>query len=322
MKKTREHILRHIRKYSLGVLIFIVVGFYIFLPKFPSFVRDSIKFQDLPVAVLVNDTELANDQSAFVPTETLRPTFNIKVEELAEIQAARLDGMDVLSSTAFTKKLDGNDIEFSPIFLLTPGEHTLEIVLDGEEVDFKFTLNLRVGFDTSIKKSEFFVIPDSTEKNHPDNWYIKGSKLRLDSLNEPPLASIAFLYPFSDIDLTFTFKPTGEVTNLVFYFLERGRSIVIGNGNSSRITLLRGAEEKYEGTPFEIRAGEEYKARVVRKGNEYNLYLASSTGEWQQVLNYEDSQDFSTESDSVGFSVWPGGEGIEIDNLSFFSSEP
>ncbi len=230
-------------------------------------------------------------------------------------------------------KQEKDGIVFSLPFLLKPGYHEFKIKLNKEdsiiEEDFSFDLGLKTNFTKSIDASEFFIIPDSTKALYSESWVVQDEKLRINALNKGGLASLAFLYPFSDIALSFELKPFGKNINLVFYFLDSGKSLVIGNGNNKRITLLQGKpceDNSIEGEQFEFTPGRTYSVFILRQKNVYSLYIKEGIfresieqiKESHPLLVFEDADCLSVSEDSVGFSVWTGSDGLEIDNLNIF----
>jgi hypothetical protein len=286
------------------------------------------KSNDMDVSLFVNQVEVDPVSVAYIQSSTLRPVFQIEITDKNSIKSFQIDDFDIINDPQLTegKVTTDHGLQFRPAFLLKPGFHDVTVVTEGtdgeQETNFEFNLNFTEEFDTTVDNSEFFLIPDSTLKNHQQSWYTENSKLKIDPITNGHLASISFLYNFSDIDLTFSFKPLDDPLNLVFYFLDRGRSIVIGNGNLNRITLLRDGQNSVEGKSFDFNSGHEYKARVVRTGSQYDLYLSDVADEWVHVLSYTDETETGNQQDTIGFSIWPGSKGVEIDNLSFFENTP
>lgn len=320
-----EHFLKNRLLYFVATLALLLVVFF-FTPSTRQYIQPLINHKIIPI-VMVNDTTLSNVSTSTTQATSLRPSFKINPDGLS-IESIRVDNMDALSNTAFNFKENSftGIITLIPAFLMHPGVHYIDISFNEKDekisVRYSFILNLLESFNTNIQDSEFLVIPDGTIKHHPINWFVKDDQLQIDHLNGGTLASLAFLYPFKDIDVTFNFTPLGKELDLVFYFLEHGRSIVIGNGNMSRITLLLGSKDYVNGEPFPMVAGETYHAHIIRNGNLYELYLAKSSDSWIKILSYSDTLETKNTEDSVGFSIWPGSDGIRIDNLSFFPKIP
>jgi len=305
----------------------VIICLFIFHPwnkQQPNLIN---QVKNLP-QLFINEKEISlSQQQNFVSTETLSPNFRIASEQKDEIKEVRLDGIGLLSDETFIKKkITGNGfIEFSPSFLISPGKHSVEILYKKNGVEKKdvylFTLSFKIALKEEITNSEFLIIPDTTIKDYPKSWFVKDGMLKVNVLNGSGHASLAFLYPFGDIDLSFKFRPQGKVINLAFYFLERGRTLVIGNGNNKKITLLRRGESSVEGGSFPMETGKEYTVHVLRRGNLYEIFF-ETIGEKKEVLSFKDSADISTKADSVGFSVWAGSDGVEIKDLVIFPEQP
>ncbi len=281
--------------------------------------------EDAEIELYVNDVKVSDVSTTTVSSTTLRPSFKITLNRNYDILEIKIDGLEVASDpelTEFASK-SASSKSFTPTFLLKPGIRSIEILAVNDDATvskkFTFSLNLRESFDQSIAASEFLLIPDSTSDNYPEGWVVKDGRVVMHEVDGASHASLAFLYPFKDIDLTFTFRAQETPLNLAFYFLDRGRTFVIGNGGLSRMTLLRRDENSVDGEPFPMQPNTLYTARVVRVGSTYDLFLSSRAGDWQHVLSFNDELDAKDVEDSVGFSLWPGSKGVEIDDLSLFS---
>ncbi len=294
------------------------------------------------IEVSIEGNKLTENSSNFILSTTLKPTFFLSALNFKEIAGVRVDNVD-LSDKLFAErgiiKQEKDGIVFSLPFLLKPGYHEFKIKLNKEdsiiEKGFSFNLGLKTDFTKSIDASEFFIIPDSTKALYSESWVVQDEKLRINALNKVGLASLAFLYPFSDIALSFELKPFGKNINLVFYFLDSGKSLVIGNGNNRRITLLQGKpceDNSIEGEPFEFTPGRTYSVFILRQKNVYSLYIKEGISEdisgenierikeSHPLLVFEDTDCLSVSEDSVGFSAWTGSDGLEIDNLNIFGA--
>ena len=325
----------------IALIIVVLVSFVFFGTKFfeptatpqyeievDSSIVEDVE-NDIPnPSLTINGFNVDATVDSVIQSSTLRPMFEINAGNGSLVISFEIDGFDIINDPQLMVEEETTDdgMKFKPSFLLSPGSHNIKIIVkdgnESQEVFFDFVLNLTESFTTTVGDSEFFVIPDSTLKNHSESWYTDNGKLKIGSIENGHLASISFLYAFADVDLTFSFKPSGDPLNLVFYFLDRGRSLVIGNGNLNRITLLRDGEDSVEGKPFSLDVDQTYKARIVRTGDHYDLYLALETDEWTHVLSYTDDLEAGDFQDSIGFSVWPGSKGVEIDDLSFFEYTP
>jgi hypothetical protein len=276
--------------------------------------------ENLPFIYIQEQKVISSVTPIFVSAQTLSPRFKIVVNDGNEITSVRLDGISLFGENAPVEDVHStvNSLDFVPEFLIKPGEHSLEVGTAKEsiqrEIAYKFILSFAPDLSTNIEKSQFLLIPDTTLDAYPQSWVsTKEGVLKVNSLEGSELASVAFIYPFTDLDLSFDLKPKGPKINLVFYFLERGRTIVIGDGNNRRITLLRSGQISVPGKDFILETNKEYEIRISRKKNIYEAFINS-----EKVLSFEDSTDTNESADSVGFSVWPGSDGVEIKNLVVF----
>ena len=265
----------------------------------------------------------------FVESKDLKPSFRIEFKN--KPKKIIVDGIDVLNDSFFIDpesiKIDKKTINFSLPFLVKPGNHEIIILEDDDNtLKYKFVLSLLNTFDQSINESEFLLLPESTKQRYEKSWYVSDGVLCVDPLKGEEHASLAFLYPYTDVDVSFEFKPKGSQVSLLFYFLESSRSLVIGNGNNKRITFLRGNDGAVEGEDFEMLPNKIYSARVMRSDKTYKLFLKEGLlttinfTEDDLMLSFDDVEGGDKE-DSLGLTVWSNTDGIEIDNLIIFPKE-
>lgn len=293
--------------------------------------------------VSIDQNGLLPDSTNLIFCDTLKPHFYIKYKEPVEIQDIYIDKINILSDSFLIKEDDVTQekgfIYFTLPFLLKPTYHSFKIkIKEGNgfilEKDFSFTLGLRNDFNQTIQESDLFHIPELTKKKYEKSWFVEESKLKIGSVKIGGHASLSFLYPFTDVYLSFELKPHGEKINLDFYFLNKGRGIVIGNGNNSRITFLRGSpylDNSVEGRKLEMMPGKTYSVFIHRDGNNYRLFILEGVldmtrekiSEEDLLLDFKDAKEIDyTKEDYVGFSVWEGSDGLEIDNLSISIFNP
>ncbi len=316
---------------SFAVLAILSLGGYFFYITQKDTYIDEITLS-VPLSgiqVTLAGENLIKEATTLVVTETLKPEFVIKYKKY-EPENIIIDGIDILTDDFFlepnTVQRDRNTIKFNLPFLLKPGKHQLLInyTISGNlfEENYSFELGLYNTFDRSITESEFLLIPKSTLQTYSKSWYVYDGNLIIDTIKGNSHASLAFLYPVEDIRVNFEFTPHGKTLNLVFYFLESGKSIVIGNGNNQRITFLRKGDNSIEGSQFVLERGNTYSAYVQRISGTYELYIKEGKLD-EQIFNSNNRvlsviSDDNGKQDNIGFSVWAGSDGVNIDNLTIF----
>ncbi|GAI17497.1 unnamed protein product, partial [marine sediment metagenome] len=170
------------------------------------------------------------------------------------------------------------------------------------------------------------IIPETTKERYPKSWYTENNSLKIDSLPSGPHASIAFLYTFNNnITIDFYLKSLSEVVNLLVYFLESEKSIIIGNGNNYTNWILYGDNKGEQGENFLIEPDHQYRVRIVRDNFIYKLFIKKVDDKKinnivdvfsnsDPILNFID-EDPIIEDDHMGFALWGGSGGVEINNL-------
>lgn len=292
------------------------------------FVYENDSLSDKNVGSLRNiyvEKALVDSQSILatsIPTvrsEDLHPEIKVILKDGASLKHLRIDGLDMLGDESLKKDVvvNGGSIIFKPSFLLEPGFHSVSVVYavgeDYGEVEASFVLEYVEDF-SSPDSLGLFVIPDNTKSNYEYSWYVKDGELQIDKLSKTSHASLAFLYPMGDTEVVFDFKPKGSNLSLAFYFIDTNRTIVFGNGDDKRITLLK-EKPSIDGEPFRFTAGEQYNARIVRKGNVYDVYVRRAGDfTWSHSLHFEDNQ-HSVKESVIGFTLWSTSDGAQIDNV-------
>ncbi len=318
----------------IGGVIFIVLVAWFFIVQKSETKLPLI--QNSEVSVYIAKRPLMENQSTLIIENTLRPDIEIAYLDKWKIQKVVIDQkLDVLTRTplldGITIKDTKGNLKVTLPFLLDPGPHNISVTAvtdDSKEriYTYAFSLGIRNTFDGNLSESQFFLIPDGTPR---DIWYVSNGKLSANSPKEGH-PSLAFFYRFSDVFASFDLIPKGDVINLVFYFLESGRSIVIGNGNNSRVTLLQGPPrpgEPVSNIGPKMKAGSVYSVFISRKNNSYAVYIfeggteenAKKISNTEPTLKFVDSEYISGKEDSLGFAVWPGSSSFEIDNLTVSS---
>lgn len=299
-----------------SVIILVLVGYSLIFTN--SEIKNSVTDSTESVAIekttiKINQTLVAEGEEVKIFSDNLAPDFEINSKNF---NGASINGF-ILDQNIFVT--EGDVIKFKLPFLLQPGKNQmlLDLSIDEKQVQksFNFNLGLKESFDSSISESDLLLIPNSTLQNYAKSWYVQNSKLELDNISGSTHASLAFLYPFKDISVEFEFTPKGDVLNLAFYFLDSGRTVVIGNGNLKRMTLLRSHAEAIDGSTFALKAGQRYKAKIIRVKNNYKLFVGNFEDEYIKVIDYTDEGMDVNKNDTVGFSAWPGSGGMSIDNL-------
>jgi len=320
--------------YILGLAIILlgVLGLWFFGNTETNLPTNKLQTQNESMQVFIAGQELEVNKNTHVLSSTLKPKISVYGKGLVESEELKLDTIDLLQEDFFIDASDvvrkKNEISYTPSFLLQPGQHSINISYQKKQLLFPFTLGLLIDFNklSDIDDSELLVIPSTTRSKYPDAWRIHSQKLEINSINAGSHASIAFIYPLDEPSVSFEFAPKGSVVNLAFYFLENNRTFVLGNGDNSRITLLRGGESSIEGTRTELIPGETYSVRLSKEGSQYLLYISKGIlsevdfKKEQPVLKFSETDIVQKKKDYVGFSVWSGSSGVTIDNLTIFPS--
>jgi len=289
------------------------------------------------LSVFISGTEIFKGHDNIIPVEDFK--IDLKVEHnsgIGVVQKVELDTIDLLSETFFFNQdsiiRENDSILFALPSLILPGKHLILVSVneDGENkiYEYSFTLGFETGFDRSLNESNFFVIPETSKLIGTNIFSVADGKLKVED-NRSGLSSLGFLYLFSDVSINFDLVSDGEVVNLAFYFLDSGKTFVLGNGNDHRMTLLRtrGKENfAVEGKSFTLIPGETYRVNITKKEGTYMLYLKRKhdPSEFQdndKLIEFKDISD-SDNFSSLGFSSWEGGDGATIDNLSVIPLTP
>jgi len=318
-------------KFVLGAAIvcILVVGAYYFFSSTDVKNQMTEQFEkprpQEPV-VEIGGAVLKSDELTYLTEKSLKLMIKIVgLDTGASVEYVYLDGLDLLADDFFLSKQNvekkNGGLLINLPFLLKPGLHTISVAYKNDRVlrsvEYSFSLGFTEAFEKSIVDSDFFIIPNTTKQNRAESWYVQNGKLTID---KGGFASLAFLYKYSDISVSFEFTPRESPLNLAFYFLESDRTIVIGNGSASRMTLLRSGTESEPAVNeyFELIPNETYSAKIVRTSGKYELFLEKGllvNAEFPEpTLSFQDQQNKTP--DSIGFSIWNGSGGVYIDNLS------
>lgn len=317
----------------LAVVVVITVAFYIF------FITSHLRVSDVPIPVskatlYIDRKEVFQDVENLLIIDSLTPDITIKHSPDLRIQEILLDDrINLLLDTPLLggikiTKMQG-ELSIKLPFLLSPSEHIINIKTVDENnlqssYEFRFLLGVRSKFTESIEESDFFILPETTKTVSPESWKVVNGKLIGTAPNNGH-ASLTFIYPFSDIFASFRLTPKEGPLNLIFYFLQNGRSIVIGNGDNKRITLLRVMpylDEAIDGRPFMLEPQKGYMVFISRVGTIYRLYIVEHSNEIDNLfsqatllLEFDDSN-LPSREDSVGFAIWRNSAGFEINDLT------
>jgi hypothetical protein len=291
-------------------------------------------------AVFIGKNEIFTDKENLLITNTLQPIITIRHHRELKIEEISLDNrIDLLSKTPLLKGIEssesGGELSIKLPFLISPDSHSINIKAADQKnqkqnYHFSFLLGIKNEFNESIEDSNFFILPEATKKHSPESWAIKNGKLKASSPTTNH-ASLAFIYSFKNVFSSFQLTPTNKgPLNLVFYFLQNGRSIVIGNGNNSRITMLRGNPypgTAIEGKPFVMEPDKTYSVFISREQNIYKVYISQESNkerilESDLLLEFADNLLTGDSEDSLGFAIWKGSGGFEIDDLIISSFKP
>jgi len=290
-----------------------------------------LEVEEAEFGIYVFNNKLSEGEN-FILTDTLIPIIEIKnIKKIDKLKSISLDKgpnilTDRLSATEIKETQDG--LLIKPRYAIAPKEHVIDIVtlVKNQEVSqrFSFVLLIKDNFNSALDKSKLWIIPESTKERVQKSWYIENNRLKIDSLPQGPHVSLAFLYTFDDdITIDFYLKSLSEVVNLLVYFLESDKSIIIGNGNNYTTWILHGSKAD-KGDDILIDPGFQYRVRVVRDDFTYKLFVQKTDkrtddiigifSEMDPVLVFVDERP-SLKEDHIGFALWSGSGGVEIDDV-------
>ena len=316
------------------VVVVISIGtiFYLFLPGQFYDIFDNPVISPIGVSVFIDGEELSMNKEGLLVVDSLNPEIVVRHFDRLEVKGVLWDKkINLLSKTYMLEGMElsefRNELKIRLPFSVSPASHSLDIKTvdrDNRETvyPFSFLLGIRSEFDESLDNSDFFIVPDSTRINSPESWLIKDGNLRVLTPSSG-YASLAFIYPFRDVFVSFWLIPNESPLNLVFYFLESGRSIVIGNGNNRRITLLRGdpySGSAVDGKTFLLEPFKKYLVFISREQNIYKVHISEEKDGYifsksAPILEFIDDSFSETKEESIGIAIWEGSKGFNIDNL-------
>lgn len=320
MKKNSSIILITLVILALLVVIFIL---------FNNFNTPSVGGIGFDVYIFGERLEIGRDN--LIITDTLVPTIEIKGEKTNDISSISLDEEpNILEEKLSLVEVSRDSrILIKSSYAFTPTKHTIKLEdKEGKNYEFSYILIIKDDFKETLNLSKLWIIPDSTKNNYEKSWYVSGGSLKIDKLPESPRASLAFLYTFNkDVTIDFSFKSSSEIINFLTYFLESGKSIIIGNGDNYKTAILCGNKSE-RGKNFIIEEGNQYRIRVIRDGDAYKLFIKKIDGNYNLdidniknifsgndlIAEFIDSNPFVVD-DHVGFTVWGGGGDLEIRNF-------
>ncbi|GEM_PF-5130729 len=314
------------------VAIFFTVVVYLVFLKSHRYIPDTYIPPPPDLSVFIGESEIFTDKENLLITNTLQPIITIRYHRELKIKQILLDNrIDLLSKTPLLEGIEisenGGELSIKLPFLISPASHSIDIKTADQKNQtrnhyFSFLLGIKNEFNESIEDSHFFILPKSTKEHSPESWQIENGKLKASSPNANH-ASLAFIYPFQNVFSSFLLTPGEGPLNLVFYFLESGKSIVIGNGNNKRITLLRGDSHSgaaVDGKPLIMEPGKTYSVFILREQNIYKVYISQGSHEGgalesDLLLEFADDLLIDNTEDSLGLAIWKGSRGFEIDDL-------
>lgn len=316
----------------VGITILFVVAFYFLFLKTPYDASDMPTFSN-NVSVFIGESEIFPDRENLLIENSLSPEITIRHSRKLKIEEVVFDSkISLLSETSLLEGIkisrDSDRLKMALPFLISPTLHNIDVKVADQENQplnqrFFFLLGIKNEFNKSIDDSDFFILPETTKSYSPESWQVIDGKLKA----TPPTAghaSLAFIYPFKDVFASFRLTPNEGSLNLVFYFLESGRSIVIGNGDNKRITLLRGypyLDVAIDGKPFVLEPHKTYTVSISREKAIYRVYIAEAKNENNQsptpnlLFEFDDSGNVVDRENSIGLAIWQGSGGFEIDEL-------
>lgn len=313
--------------YKAILLVLITAVTFIFLLKIKK--NDDFIYQTTTtpsIEVSVSNTFLKEKEKKVIILDSLSP--EILIVHKQPITSIKLDDSpNILEELSLIKavRLDNSTIYLEIPHVLQPKLHTIEIVDNNRRTTlFSFILVLRDEFTYPLSESPFWIIPDSTKQSHQKSWYTKGGVLRIDKLPAGPRASLAFQYTFrDDVVIDFVFESNSEVVNLVVYFLQSYKSLVIGDGDNQRVALVDKGDIRLAKN-FLIEPEKKYSVRVARKNFIYKLFIKELNEHTDLNINNFDGIEpvliFQEESpekitNHIGFTVLGGTGGVKIDRV-------
>lgn len=324
---------------NILVIVFVIIlaGFL-----FSSFKKDLLTDLDKdfvdsgePVNVILfsneerNDYYLLSDKEMVVSSSDLLLDFYIKIsEENYKIKTIKLDDkyFDLTSSDDqfVNLHLEGDYIKISPLYLIDPTKHKLEISLRSSDnihtYSFPFLVKYEDDFSNSENSNKLWREPVKSSYDYKDNfkWEIKdGNLIGVSYNNSQGHVSTPFLRRVKgDVNLEFNVHITSDTTSLVAYFLESEVNFIIGDGSNDSISYIQNGNRKAR--KFNLHKGEEYVAKIERTGLDYHFEIKSISD--PSLFEFFDiTVNDVADLDTIGFSIWHDSGGVEITSVSLWS---
>lgn len=270
-----------------------------------------------------------------IKTNDLTPKIKIPKRELAKLNNYNLYINNKLfdnNSPFKSYKLRDNGCfkELTPNFLSKPSLFNITFAQnESNRTDYFFQIEY-------CYEPELYPFLSSLWKQHPPE-FIKISKngLILEHQNTNSIINSALFKRRFGVNFIaeISFSPLGTPLNFVIN-LSEGRSLFIGDGNNTTITLKfsknaeDGEVQNFVASKifFNKRFNPEhvYDIRVVRIDTTFKLFCKNN-GTWEKLLSFsDDSNNIIEESEykSFGLSIWKGGKGVLIKRFSLKGDLP
>lgn len=261
------------------------------------------------------------------PMPTLQPEFRIPVDPGVTIENIEfyIDGSQDIIADPFMHDrvrvaIESGCLAIHPQFSLFPRIHEIRIIVPVN--GSKQIINKRVILAYADDFSSYAGFRRLWGTS--DYWYItENGKLRTHIDKDKYISDISFRRDFpNDVVVEFDFVPFSYAVN-ISVFLGEGFSFFIGDGDNLTVRLKkavklpsggkRDVSLKSKKLPFRLEKGKSYRARLIRIGNSYRMFISDEPELPVEkrhlvfaVIDKEPETRIVEKFHTVGLAVWKG----------------